>query len=124
MDFTAWVRLVAEAAVAALALAGALDLARRGGFAPAQMGLVLVGGEGLATGEVSAAAGWLWLLAMGANGVLLYALWQVGSLVVALRETGAVRGAESTRQPSAEPGVVELPRVRAVASWPGHRSNG
>lgn len=124
MDFTAWVQLAAEAAMAALALGGALDLARRGGFAPAQMGLVLAAGVGVMAAEASGAAGWVWLVAMGASGVLMYALWQVGYLVVALRESTAVRQAEFGEKPNAHSGVVELARVRAVASWPGRRSNG
>jgi len=121
MDCTAWVQSATEVALAALALAGALHLARRGGFAPAQTGLVLVAGEGLWAGEASAAAGWVWLLVMGANLLVAYALWQVGSLVLALRECGEERQRQSREESRAEASVVELPRVRAVASWPGRR---
>ncbi len=89
---------------------GGLDLARRGGFRPAEIGMALV-----ALGQLAGAAetpGWGWLIRTGAALIVIYTMWQTGRLVVGAREAGAVRE---------EAGVVELARVRAVASWPGRR---
>ncbi len=135
MDLTLGMTLVVHGAILVAAGLGALDLARRGGFRPAEIGMALV-----ALGQLSSAGGtpgWGGLLQTGAAAVVMYTLWQMGRLVVGVREPHPLapspsreRGNAGVRErlnapplqpsPSRERGNAEG-RVRAVASWPGRR---
>lgn len=120
MTFVAILMLVCDAGVLGLAALAAWHLARRGSVSPVQTGLVLAAAAQLfaAAGRldiaISAALAWAWLLQTGCNLAFVYILWQTGSLLLALREVSAV--ADSRKEPA-----LELPRIRAVASWPGRR---
>ncbi len=96
---------------------GGLDLARRGGFAPAEMGIGLLGlGQLAGLGEPP---GWGWLLRTGAVLVVIYVMWQMGTMVASLRKTGAELHAPAPLPLHGR--GEERARVRAVASWPGRR---
>jgi hypothetical protein len=107
-----------DAGVVALAVAAALNLRRRGGaawtgaFLPAALAQLALAAVRLEV-PLSRALGWLWLAQTAANLLLIYGLWQAGSLALADRAAAAEPEVE------AEPAVIELPRIRALASWPG-----
>jgi hypothetical protein len=111
MTYLAGLQIAANLAVLALAALGGWDLARRGGFRPAEIGMALAALGQMASG--ADAAGWVWLLRTGAALVVIYTLWKTGGLVVSVRETCAGREEEKV--------AVKPALVRAVASWPGRR---
>ena len=121
MDFVVGMAAAVNGAVLVAAGLGGLDLARRGGFRPAEIGMALV-----ALGQLAGAAetpGWGWLLRTGASLVVIYTMWQTGRLVVGLREREPHPLAPSPAHAdvrSRERGEGTA-RVRAVASWPGRR---
>ena len=115
MDFAVGMAAAVNGAVLVAAGLGGLDLARRGGFRPAEIGMALV-----ALGQLAGAAetpGWGWLLRTGAALVVIYTMWQTGRLVVGVREREPHPLAPLSLQERGE----ERGRVRAVASWPGRR---
>ena len=114
MPYLVDLQIAANVGVLGLAALGGWDLARHGSFRPAEIGMGLTA-LGQMTTVAEPAPGWGWLLRTGAVLIVIYSLWQMGRLVVSVRETCA------EREPEAAPAPVQPALVRAVASWPGRR---
>jgi len=120
MNIVAILMLVCDAGAIILTALAARHLARRGSVSPVQTGLALAAGAQLFAAAtrlgavVSAAMSWAWLLQTGCNLAFVYILWQTGHLLLALREV-------TTCEQAAQEPVLELPRIRAVATWPAQR---
>ncbi len=126
MEFLTAMATAVNLAVLIAAGLGGLHLARRGGFAPAEIGMGLLGlGQLAGPGEPP---GWGWLLRTGAALVVIYVMWEMGRMVAAVRGLAPVASSPSRERgvEASPPDPFSLPErgkqeVRAVASWPGRR---
>ena len=118
MNVLAMMMPVYDAGIVALAVAAGVDLARRGGAGPWALALgpaavaQLVAGGARMTLPMTHTLGWVWLAQSAANAALIYALWQAGNLAL------SCRAAQAEAEPERP---LDLPMIRAVASWPGRR---
>lgn len=110
--------LAYDGGVVCLVAAAVLSLQRRGArgwgqaLAPAALAQV-AGAVGRLGMPLTPVLAWVWLLQTAANVALIYSLWQAG-------------GREASRRAEAEEGVavLDLRRVRALASRPGRSRSG